>query len=166
VVVPCGLPDDGGAAAIYSSPVEDQPTPLGSDDPITALNEVLSDVIDIVQEVKQAHRKVPATHALHAALDQLFDDLRAWAQLIIERDDALGQSPLGRVPTAAGRKPANLWPGAPSDDDVRALIGEHLDRLAQHVTVALAAQDDALTRSGLEDIQRGLLANRNNLAEL
>ncbi|MEY2425239.1 MAG: starvation-inducible DNA-binding protein [Actinomycetota bacterium] len=137
-----------------------------SDDAVTALNEVLNDVIDIVQEVKQAHRKVPETHALHAALDQLFDDLRSWAQLIIERDDALGQSPLGQVPTAAGRKPANLWPGAASDEEVRLLIGEHLDRLAQHVTAALSAQDDALTRSGLADIQRGLLANRNKLAEL
>lgn len=42
------------------------------DDPMTALNQVLSEVIALVAEVKQAHRKVPETHALHAELDQLF----------------------------------------------------------------------------------------------
>ena len=37
-----------------------------SDDPVTALNEALSGVIDLVQDVKLAHRKVPESHALHA----------------------------------------------------------------------------------------------------
>jgi DNA-binding ferritin-like protein len=133
------------------------------DDPATALNEVLSEVIDVVQDVKQAHRKVPETHALHAELDQLFDDLGAWARLLIEQDETLGVSPLDRMPSVAGRTPPNLWPGAASDEEVRRLIDEHLDRLEQHVAAALAAQDDQRSRAALSDVERGLLVHRKNL---
>jgi hypothetical protein len=89
------------------------------DDPMTALNMVLSEVIDIVQEVKQAHRKVPETHALHAALDRLFDDLGAWARVLIEQDEARGISALAAMSSVAGRTPPNLWPGSATDYEVR-----------------------------------------------
>ena len=133
------------------------------DDPATALNEVLSEVIDIVQEVKQAHRKVPETHALHAELDQLSDDLRTWAGLLMEQDEALGVSPLAFMPSVAGRKPPNLWPRAASDDEVRQLIDAHLDRLGQHVTAAMDAQADDRSRATLADVERGLLVHRKQL---
>ena len=136
------------------------------DDPAAALNEVLSEVIDVVQDVKQAHRKVRETHALHAALDQLSVDLRTWAQLLIEQDEALGLSPLDRMPSVAGRKPPNLFPGAATDEEVRRLIDEHLDRLGQHVTAALAAQVDERSRAALAHVERGLLVHRNKLREL
>ena len=133
------------------------------DDPATALNEVLSEVIDIVQDVKQAHRKVPETHALHAEIDELSEDLRTWARLLIERDEALGISPLERIPSVAGRKPPNLWQGTATDEEVRRLLEDHLERLAQHVTAALAAQEDEGSRAALAEVERGLLEHRKKL---
>ena len=136
------------------------------DDPVAALNQVLSEVIDLVQDVKQAHRKVPETHALHALLDQLFADLRSWARLLVERDEALGVSPLGDISSVAGRRPPNLWPGAASDDEVRGIVGEHLDRLAQHVVAALADQEDEASRAALVRVERELVARRKALSDL
>ena len=147
------------------SPTDEAMEP-STGDPTTALNEVLSEVIDLVQDVKQAHRKVPETHALHAELDQLSVDLRAWARLLIERDEALGLSALDRMPSVAGRKPPNLWQGAATDEEVRRLIDEHLDRLGQHVTAALASQSDEDSRVVLAGVDRELLVYRRKLAEL
>ena len=45
--------------------------PPRRDDPIAALNQVLSEVIDAILDVKQAYRRVPPTHALNAVLDRL-----------------------------------------------------------------------------------------------
>ena len=127
-------------------------------DPNAALNQVLSEVIDVVQDVKQAYRKVPATHALHQVLDRLFDDVRTWIRLLMEQDLALGVSPLAMMPSVAGRTPLNLWPGAADDVQVRRIVGEHLDRLGQHLASALVEQDDEKSRSILEAIQRELSA--------
>ncbi len=68
------------------------PPPCG--DPAAALNQVLSEVIDAILDVRQAHRRVPETQALHTELDQLFADLRTWARLLADQDQALGVSPL------------------------------------------------------------------------
>lgn len=136
-----------------------------ADDPMTALNQVLSEVIDLVAEVKQAHRKVPETHALHAELDLLFNDLGAWARLLIERDEALGISPLASMPSVAGRTPPNLWPGLVTDDEVCHLIDQHLDRLGRHAAAA-ADQGDEQAGAALSSVEAGVRAHRDRLATL
>jgi DNA-binding ferritin-like protein len=141
-------------------------SPHRGDDPAAALNQVLSEVIDVVLDVKQAHRRVPETHALHAVLDQLFADLRTWAGLLADLDQALGVSPLASMPTAAGRTPPHPWHGAVSDAQVRRIVGEHLDRLGQHLAAALAEQQDDKVRAALAEVERGVLVHRRALSEL
>ena len=136
------------------------------DDPAAALNQVLSEVIDGILDVKQAHRRVPETHALHAVLDQLFDDLRTWAQLLADQDQALGVSPLASMSTGSGRTPPHSWHGAASDEEVRRIVGEDLDRLGQHLAAALAEQGDDKVRVVLAEVERGLLTYRRALSEL
>jgi hypothetical protein len=136
-----------------------------SHDPIDALNQVLSEVIDMVQDVKQAHVKIRETQALHAELDRLFSDLKMWARLLIDQDELLGVSPLARMPSVAGRTPANLWPGNTTDEEVRWIVGEHLDRLEQHVAAAVQAQNDPRSQATLAEVQLGLLAHRQALSE-
>lgn len=129
-----------------------------------ALNEVLSEVIDVVADVKQAYRKVPQTHALHAVLGELFSGLGAWAGLLIDQDGSLGVSPLSSMPSVAGRRAPNLWAGSASDEEVRTVIGDHLERLAQHVAAALAEQEDPRSSSVLAVVARELSIHRRALA--
>jgi hypothetical protein len=138
----------------------------GPHDPAAALTEVLSEVIDVVQEVKEAHRRVPETLALHAELDLLFDDVKAWARMLFVEDEELGVSPLASIPSVAGRNPPNLWPGVASDEEVRRTMDDHLDRLGQRVVAALAEQEDDGAKEVLAEVQRGVLAHRRALGYL
>jgi DNA-binding ferritin-like protein len=135
------------------------------DDAIAALNQVLSEVIDFVQEVKQAHRKIPENHQLHAQLDRLFEDLRSWARLLVEEDEQLGVSPLASMPSVAGRTPPNLWPRTATDEEVRLAVVDHLDRLAGHVSAALAKQYDAGSQTVLAEIQRQAMGHVQALSD-
>jgi len=134
-------------------------------DPIAALNQVLNEVIDMVQDVKQAHAKVPENQALHAELDKLLSDLKIWVRLLIVQDEQLSVSPLERMPSVAGRTPANLWPGSTTNEEVRSIIGAHLNKLEQHVAAALEAQDDPRSRVTLAEIEQGLLAHQQAVSE-
>jgi DNA-binding ferritin-like protein len=136
------------------------------DDLAAALNQVLSEVIDGVLDVRQAYRRVPEAHALHGVLDQLLGDLRAWARLLADQDLALGVSPLASMPTATGRKPPHSWHGAVSDEEVRRIVGEDLDRLGQYLAAALAEQQDDPVRVALAEVERGLLVHKRALSEL
>jgi DNA-binding ferritin-like protein len=133
------------------------------DDPVAALNQALSDVIDAVLDVRQAHRRVPETHALHAVLGRLLADMRTWAGLLADQDQALGVSPLASMPSGASRTPPHSWHGAASDEDVRRVVGKDLDRLGQHLAAALAEQHDDKVRAALAEVERGLESYRREL---
>jgi DNA-binding ferritin-like protein len=132
-------------------------------DPMAALNEVLSEVIDMVMALRQAHRKVPETHALHAELDQLFSDARGWAELLMAADTARGVSALDYMPSVAGRQRPDLWHGPVDDEAVRRVVAEQLDRLAEHLRVALSEQDDDRLQELLDRISAELQSHLDAL---
>jgi starvation-inducible DNA-binding protein len=140
--------------------------PARPHDPMAALNDFLSEVIDVVMALRQAHRKVPEAHQLHAELDQLYSDARMWAELLVEADTARGVSALDYMPSGAGRPRPNLWPGRVSDDEVREVVTQQLHRLGEHLRAALSEQDDDRVRGVLDRISLEIQAHLDALMKL
>jgi DNA-binding ferritin-like protein len=136
------------------------------DDRAAALNQVLSEVIDAILDVRQAHRRVPETQALHEFLDRLDVDLKTWARLLADQDQALGVSPLASMPTAASRTPPNPWHGTASNAEVSRIVSEHLERLALYLSAALTEQRDDMVRAALTEVDEGIQAYRRALSDL
>ena len=86
--------------------------------------------------------------------------------MLADQDQALGVSPLASMPSAAGRTPPHPWHGAASNEEVRRIVGEHLDRLGQHLSAALAEQQDDKVRAALTEVERGILAHRRAFSDL
>ena len=140
-------------------------SPPRRDDPAVALNQVLSEVIDAILDVRQALRRVPETQALHNELDHLLADLRTWAQMLADQDQALGVSPLASMASGASRTPPNPWHGAASNQQVRRIVGEHLDRLENQLPAALAGHYGDQARAVLTEVQQGILAHKRALSD-
>jgi hypothetical protein len=83
-----------------------------------------------------------------------------------DQDQALGVSPLASMPSAAGRTPSNPWHGTASNEEVRRIVGEHLDRLTHQLAAALAEQHDDQVRAALTEVNQGILAHQRTLSEL
>jgi hypothetical protein len=86
--------------------------------------------------------------------------------LLADQDQALGVSPLASMSSGAGRTPPNPWHGGASDEEVRRIVGEHLDRLAGYLAAALAEPQDDQVRATLTEVEQGILADRLALREL
>jgi DNA-binding ferritin-like protein len=126
---------------------------------MAAVNGVLSEVIDVAMALRQAHRRVPEEHELHAELDELLSDARAWAESLLEADAARGVSALAYMPSVAGRQRPDLGHGQLSDDDVRRILAEQLEDLARHVHAALSQPEDDHIRDLLDRINAELQAH-------
>lgn len=96
------------------------------------LQPLLVELVDLGLTAKQAHWNVtgPLFRPLHAQLDELADDARAWADQVAERVVALGVPSDGRIETVAAQTPLPAFPdGFVEDSKVVVAVVTRLDEI-------------------------------------
>jgi hypothetical protein len=132
-------------------------------DPPDGLSTVLDELIDLVQQVKQARWRFGSSVPLRDELDSLFDDVRSWARRLIEEEEDHGHSPLDSMRTASVRQSTLGISGIATAEDVRRALDGTLERVGEHLTRALALQADSELRAALTDVDDGLRRHRRAL---
>jgi starvation-inducible DNA-binding protein len=124
-----------------------------------ALQKVLSDLVALSLDAKQAHWNVTGQSflALHELTDRIAADARAWADRIAERAVALGFAVDARARTVAasdGQFPAGRLDGS----EAIAELSTVLDRVAATTRVALVdlAHADLVAHDALVDVVEGV----------
>jgi hypothetical protein len=127
-----------------------------SDEQLTELNQVLSEVVDVAGAARRARHAIPAGHPLHPEVDRLFSSARSWAAQLVDLDSALGVSALEYMTSPTGRLPSAPQPSPGSNDEVRGALGRQLERLAAHVGAMLAQREDDRVREALDRLSEEL----------
>ena len=98
------------------------------------LQPLLVEMVDLGLTAKQAHWNVkgPLFRALHAQLDELADDARAFTDQVAERVVAIGVPSDGRIETVASQTPLPAFPdGFVEDGKVVVTIVARLDEIIE-----------------------------------
>lgn len=131
---------------------------------LTALNQVLSEIVDVALAASQARHAVPDAHPLHAELGRLFASARSWAEQLVELDSALGVSALEFMASPTGRLPSTPQHLPGSDEEVRRRLGPQLDKLAADVQGLLAGREEDRLREVLDRLAAELQVYRDALS--
>jgi starvation-inducible DNA-binding protein len=125
------------------------------------LQPLLVDLIALGLQGKQAHWNVagPFFQSVHAQLDQIVDDARAWSDDVAERMVTIGVPACGQAPDVVHQSPLDPLPeGTITDKQAISLICDRIGMVAARVRRAadsLGDQDIASQDMVLE-ILRGL----------
>jgi hypothetical protein len=148
----------GSGSATLSGPDPTQP--------VAGINRVLSEIVDVILEVKVALWRSKRTRGLHAELDQLLCDLTSWTTSLGDRDLLLGVSPLSFMTSVAGRERPTLRRGDPTESEVCSLVGGLLRDMNNHVAAVAEEQTDDPSRRILADVHLRLERHQQLLAGL
>ncbi|ROR71748.1 Dps family protein [Bogoriella caseilytica] len=135
-------------------------TPSPSEAVAAALQETMTDLIDLALQGKQAHWNVYGPHfrSVHLQLDEVIDDLRLWSDDVAERLVALGGTPDGRTETVSSTtRVEKLDGGQLSTDKVIRQFDERLTAAAERIRTHLPAlESDLPTQDLLSGVVFGL----------
>jgi len=129
-------------------------------EPATALQDTLTELIELALQGKHAHWNVvgPLFAPVHRGLDELVDAYREWYDEVAERLVAIGVAPDGRTATIAAAAPLEALPvGAMSDRSVVSAFASRVEIVAERIRGrADSMADDLASQDLLIEILRGL----------